>query len=123
MLIPIFLHDDDCYVIVTKRSENLSSHKGQMCFPGGKEDFPGEPSHVTATREAREEIGVHPDHVTILGNLPQVISFRGVAVTPVVGLLTDLQGIKLRVNIFEFCLVFVCKNSFCNFIFKEKRKR
>jgi len=108
VLIALFTHQNDYYVIMTKRSENLSSHKGQLCFPGGKEDFPGEASHVTATREAEEEIGLSSDHVTFIGSLLPVISFHRVAVTPIVALIKNLKDIKLNVNSAEVSKIFAC---------------
>lgn len=55
-------------VLLTRRAEWLSTHKGQIAFPGGRLE-PGESSLAAALREAREEIGLEPHVVTPIGEL------------------------------------------------------
>ncbi len=55
-------------VLLTRRAEWLSTHKGQIAFPGGRLE-PGESSLTAALREAREEIGLEPHVVTPIGEL------------------------------------------------------
>lgn len=55
-------------VLLTRRSQKMRSHKGEMSFPGGRCD-PGESPVETALREAHEEIGLDPAHPTIVGEL------------------------------------------------------
>lgn len=66
----IALHDtaDGPSVVLTRRTKNLSSHKGEMSFPGGRVDD-GESVLEAALREAREEVGLHPSLVTYVGEL------------------------------------------------------
>ncbi|NBU39051.1 MAG: CoA pyrophosphatase [Actinobacteria bacterium] len=66
----IALHDtaDGPSVVLTRRTKNLSSHKGEMSFPGGRVDD-GESVLEAALREAREEVGLHPALVTYVGEL------------------------------------------------------
>ncbi|MFQ5877952.1 MAG: NUDIX hydrolase [Acidobacteriota bacterium] len=86
VLIPI-LDDAGCLrLILTRRSNSLPTHGGQVAFPGGfvrpGEDDPA----TTALREAEEEIGLSPDSVEVLGLLDDQCASAGtVAVTPVVG--------------------------------------
>ena len=74
-------------LLLTKRSEKLRSHSGQVSFPGGKQDEQDQSSLDTALREAREEIGLESKSVRILGCLDQIISLHFYLVTPYVGLI------------------------------------
>ncbi|MCT4556861.1 MAG: CoA pyrophosphatase [Pelagimonas sp.] len=74
-------------VVLTKRASHLKHHPGQIAFPGGKVDEGDADVTVTALREAREEIGLAPDNVTVLGQLPPHETVTGFQVTPVVGLI------------------------------------
>jgi 8-oxo-dGTP pyrophosphatase MutT (NUDIX family) len=87
VLAPIQERPDGDYLILTLRAENLSSHSGQVAFPGGSVD-PGDDGPVaTALRETEEEIGVDPGHVRVLGQLDQVVAGYNFLVTPFVGLI------------------------------------
>jgi 8-oxo-dGTP pyrophosphatase MutT (NUDIX family) len=89
VLIPIVAKPEPT-LIFTVRTETLSSHKGQISFPGGSTD-PGDESAVqTALRETQEEIGLEPDAVEVLGQLDAFPTFvSGFVVTPVIGWLAE----------------------------------
>lgn len=74
-------------VLLTLRGSNLSSHQGEVAFPGGKRDATDHNIVMTALREAEEEVGLRPDQVTVLGELDQVVSRFGYLVTPVLGII------------------------------------
>ncbi|MEL6684351.1 MAG: CoA pyrophosphatase [Pseudomonadota bacterium] len=74
-------------VILTKRSARLKHHPGQIAFPGGKQDPDDSTLSDTALREAREEIGLPPEMVQVLGHLPPHQTVTGYQVTPVLGLI------------------------------------
>lgn len=82
-------------VILTRRASHLSSHPGQVAFPGGKRDAEDLNLYATALREAEEEIGLNPQKVQHLGRLSDVVSLHGIKVTPYVALVPE----KL-----DFCL-------------------
>jgi 8-oxo-dGTP pyrophosphatase MutT (NUDIX family) len=74
-------------VILTRRSDTLRSHTGQVALPGGRCD-PGETPWATALREAHEEIGLDPSHVTVAGLSTPYRTGTGYHVIPVVGFVT-----------------------------------
>lgn len=76
----------DIDVVLTVRSQSLSSHKGQISFPGGRIDT-GETHIDAALREAHEEIGIHPTTSAVIGSLsPLYIPPSNSAVTPVLAI-------------------------------------
>lgn len=75
-------------VLLTRRSALLRTHSGQVSFPGGRPDPRDHDLAATALREAQEEIGLDPSHVTLLGRLPrQDTRASNFLITPFVGLL------------------------------------
>lgn len=86
VLVPVVLHDSGPALLLTLRAETLSSHAGQVAFPGGRIE-PGENPEQAALREAAEEIGLDPRLPRILGRLPEHVTGTGFHVTPVVALL------------------------------------
>jgi 8-oxo-dGTP pyrophosphatase MutT (NUDIX family) len=73
-------------LIFTRRTETLSSHKGQISFPGGSIDHGDESPIAAALRETEEELGLDPTLVKVLGELDETPTFvSGYTVTPVVG--------------------------------------
>lgn len=80
--------DGDLRLILTKRPDTMPTHAGHIAFPGGRPD-PGDAGPAdTALREAREEVGIPPGDVEVIGYLPPIdtVQFR-LLVVPVVGLL------------------------------------
>jgi 8-oxo-dGTP pyrophosphatase MutT (NUDIX family) len=85
VLVPI-IHGPNPGVLLTLRTSTLSSHAGQVAFPGGRID-PGESPEQAALREAHEEVGLEAGLVELTGRLPDHVTGTGYLVTPVVGLL------------------------------------
>lgn len=91
-------------VLLTQRTQHLSTHSGQIAFPGGKRDDTDASLEATALRETHEEIGLHPRHVDVVGSLPVYVTGTAFEVTPVVGLIRP--GFELQPNADEVDAVF-----------------
>lgn len=77
-------------VILTVRSQRLSTHSGEVAFPGGRRD-PGDIDlRYTALREAHEEIGLLPELVEVIGPMDSLVSRYGIKVTPWVGIVPEV---------------------------------
>jgi 8-oxo-dGTP pyrophosphatase MutT (NUDIX family) len=89
VLVPVWLHQGQARVILTKRASHLKHHPGQIALPGGKRDEGDASLEACALREAWEEIGLTPDRVELLGALPLHETVTGFAVTPILGLVRE----------------------------------
>jgi len=69
VLVPLFFQDGGIKVLLTKRSQLVEHHKGEISFPGGKMDKTDPDFLSCALRETSEEIGVYPGDVDVLGEL------------------------------------------------------
>lgn len=88
VLIPLVARPAGLTMLLTQRTDHLSSHAGQISFPGGRAETYDASPVATALREAQEEIGLDARHVEIIGQLPVYLTGTGYHVTPVVALLT-----------------------------------
>jgi 8-oxo-dGTP pyrophosphatase MutT (NUDIX family) len=96
VLVPIQERQDGDYLVLTKRAEHLSTHKGQIAFPGGRVDASDADEVGAALRESHEEIGIQPSHVRVLGQLDQVTAGYGFLVTPFVGVIPSTCEFRLN---------------------------
>lgn len=78
-------------LVLTRRAPHLSSHAGEVAFPGGKMDPEDSDIVATALRESHEEIGLPPSAVDVVGSLPPARSRFGLKVTPIVGIISPHQ--------------------------------
>lgn len=91
-------------LILTQRAMRLSTHGGEVAFPGGRRD-PGDTSLAfTALRESEEEVGLAPSLVEVIGPLSPQVSRYGIKVTPYVGLVPE--AVPLRANEDEIAAMF-----------------
>ncbi len=86
VLIPIILHTHGLSVLFTLRSEALTSHAGQISFPGGKVDIADASHQAAALREAWEEVGIPASSVDVVRDLPAYETGSGFRIRPFVGL-------------------------------------
>lgn len=84
VLVPI-TDEDAPRILLTVRAGHLSKHAGQVAFPGGGRDRPGETVVQTALREAQEETGLDPATVRPAGLLGRYDTITGFRMTAVVG--------------------------------------
>ena len=87
VLLALYGWPEDPGLIFTERRADLRRHAGEISFPGGRQDHPGEDLLETALREAEEEIGLDPASVEVIGALPPIGTFvTSYKVHPFVGL-------------------------------------
>ncbi len=86
VLVPLVEREEPS-VVFTQRAGSLSSHGGEVSFPGGKADSTDHSLAHTALRENEEELGIDQRSVEIIGTLRPFVSKYGLLVTPYVGLL------------------------------------
>ena len=87
VLVPLVDRPHGMTVLLTRRTEALVRHPGQVAFPGGRRHTPHETPEETALREAEEEIGLARDRVELIGRLNVRNTGTGFRVTPVVALI------------------------------------
>ena len=87
VLVPLYEHEGEPFVVLTRRSWELRSHQGEVSFPGGVIE-PGESARDAALREAHEEIALDPSTVDVVGELDHLATFSSRAmIMPFVGVL------------------------------------
>jgi 8-oxo-dGTP pyrophosphatase MutT (NUDIX family) len=110
VLIPLVMRKS-LTVLLTRRTNHLSSHSGQVAFPGGKADPEDADAVATALREAQEEIGLASKHVEVLGTMPTYTTGSAFVVTPVVALVSEKMVIEVNpdevAQVFEVPLQFL----------------
>jgi 8-oxo-dGTP pyrophosphatase MutT (NUDIX family) len=74
-------------VLLTRRTNNVADHQGQVAFPGGRSDPSDTSLEMTALREAQEEIGLDPSKVRLLGKMNSLWTFSNYMVTPIIGVI------------------------------------
>ncbi|MBV5296964.1 MAG: CoA pyrophosphatase [Rhodoferax sp.] len=109
VLIPIVMRRAPM-VLLTQRTQHLSTHSGQIAFPGGKVDATDAGVQAAALREAFEEVGLRGSFVEVLGQLPVYTTGSSFLVTPVVALVSP--GFGLNPNAQEVSDVFEVPLSF-----------
>jgi 8-oxo-dGTP pyrophosphatase MutT (NUDIX family) len=104
VLIPIVADAAGLNVLFTRRTDHLYHHPGQISFPGGRVEAGDANDVATALRETQEEIGLPPDNIDVLGQLPGYGTVTGFRITPIVGLVR--APLALALDAFEVAEVF-----------------
>ncbi len=90
VLVPLVASPDGMHLLLTKRTDTVEHHKGQISFPGGAADDTDVSLIGTALREAFEEIGLPSSAVRVLGALDEVRTPSGFLITPIVGVISEM---------------------------------
>ena len=97
VLVPVYKKDGEYYIVLTRRSEDVLYHKGQISFPGGAFEKGDSDLCATALRETFEETGIRGEDVEVLGSLDDRATLTSnFAITPFVGAIPYLY--KFNVN-------------------------
>ena len=97
VLIPLFKKDGEYHILFTRRTDKVEHHKGQISFPGGRQDKKDKDLRATALREAREEMGIQEKDVHILGELDDICTVStDFCVSPFVALLPHPYPYKVN---------------------------
>lgn len=104
VLVPIIDDDKEARVILTKRTQTLRKHSGQVAFAGGRIDDHDESAEAAAMREAHEEINLAPEFVEPVGRSVQYYAPTGFAITPILAIVKP--GYELKANPDEVSEIF-----------------
>eukprot|EP01041_Mallomonas_annulata_P003821 gene3821-7611_t len=106
VLIPLCNVDGVASILFERRASTMRTYKHQVCFPGGMVDEGVDSTVIQAAlREMNEELGIPPEKADVLGILrcdwTEVASMTGIAVTPVVGFIGELNDLTIKPNFDE----------------------
>ena len=108
VLVPLVQREDrgdgGLHVLLTRRTDHLRDHAGQISFPGGRSEPEDDGPAGTALRETKEEVGLHPQHIEIIGHMPVYTTVTSYVVTPVVALIQP--PFELTLDTFEVAEAF-----------------
>lgn len=85
VLIPLYQHRGELHVVLTKRTDKVEHHKGEISFPGGAMDPTDSDLVFTALRESYEEIGLLPEHVQTIGRVDDIVTVSRFHVSAFIG--------------------------------------
>ncbi len=115
VLVPLVRRPEGLAVLLTRRTDHLNDHAGQVSFPGGRTDPEDADAIATALREAHEEVGLEADEIEVIGLLPTYTTVTAYEVTPVIALLDPPRALKLDpfevAEVFEVPLAFLMDPS------------
>ena len=92
-------------LIYTQRSSHLSTHSGEVSFPGGKAEDGDTSLFDTALRESNEEMSLNGEDVTMLGKLDYLISRHKIEVNPFIATVDKAQDLEANEEIQEIFTV------------------
>ena len=87
VMLPLFEKENGLHIVLTKRTDEMKVHPGEISFPGGMYEEEDGDTMKTALRECREEIGVNTEDAEIVGRLDDMPTLTGFVITPYVGVI------------------------------------
>ena len=87
VLVPVIVREAGLAMLLTRRTDHLAHHAGQISFPGGRFEDVDDGPEDAALRETEEEIGLHRHHVDLIGRLDDYVTRTGFRITPIVGMI------------------------------------
>jgi 8-oxo-dGTP pyrophosphatase MutT (NUDIX family) len=110
VLLPLVMRDE-LHVLLTQRTMHMSTHGGQIAFPGGKADADDADAVATALRETHEEVGIAASYIEVIGSMPTYLTGTQFVITPVVALVEPSFELNINHNevahVFEVPLAFL----------------
>lgn len=94
VLVPLVTRGGGMTVLLTRRTDHLNNHAGQISFPGGRVDDSDRDARHTALRETEEEIGLGSATIEVIGRLADYVVGTGYLVSPIVGLIAPPFQLK-----------------------------
>ena len=104
VLVPLVQRETGLNLLLTRRTDHLRDHAGQISFPGGRVEPEDDGPVATALRETEEEIGLSRSFIDVIGQLPIYSTVTAFQVTPVVALVEP--GFTLQLDDFEVAEAF-----------------
>lgn len=96
VLVPLYVRDGSLWVLLTRRTESVERHRGQIAFPGGAEEDEDGTLYRTALRETEEEIGVSAADVRYLGALSALATVTDYYIEPYVAAIPHPYPFRLQ---------------------------
>ena len=116
-LVPLIERGEGITVLLTRRTEHLDDHPGQISFPGGRAEADDTDPVETALRETEEEIGLARRHVDVVGRLATYDTVTGFRIAPVIGMIAPRFTLELDpfevAEAFEVPLSFILDRGNC----------
>jgi len=110
VFMPLVQRPDGLYLIFTRRAPHLYDHAGQISFPGGRIEDTDDGAVGAALRETREEIGVPPEFIQLIGTQPGFLTSTRFTMKPIIGYVQP--GFIIRPDPTEVAEVFEVPLSF-----------
>ncbi len=95
VLCPLFILEGEANLLLTKRSQQLKHHQGEVSFPGGAKESSDGSLLETCLRETEEEVGIKARDITIIGRLDEVDTDTGFLISPFLGLIPHPYSFRL----------------------------
>jgi len=105
VLVPFVFTNGEWYLLFTKRTTNVATHRGEISFPGGAAENEDKDLIQTAIREACEEIGLCDESIHIIGVMKPVPTVSNYCVLPVICIVKWPKDLQLNPSEVETILL------------------